>query len=252
MFRRPSASPRPPLRQRAYPCAPLAPGTLGVVAPQPAAGSAFSDQPSVPVPTLLAIQQLLQAHSSDSVPAIRVFSPQYEDIKVCVQVELLPDSDFAYYRNQLNRQITAWLAPWRSDSSQALPIGGSNSNMNDLYVYLANQPGVARVVMLCALHVFAQGASCHTRWLGRDDALTPSTPWSVLVPARQHFISPPPQRYGIGQMVAAKTYELRACPGTSPSAGQPAVSLLFPEPACFGPARYCTRARAPWSKNLTT
>ena len=193
------------LRQRTYPCAPLAPGALGVVVvPQPAAGSAFSAQPSVPVPTLLAIRQLLLAHSSASVPDIWVFSPQYEDIKVCVQVELLPDSDFAYYRNQLNRQITAWLAPWRSDSSQALPLGGGNSTMNDLYVYLANQPSVARVVMLSALHVFAQGAQRCTRWLGRDDALIPSTPWSVLIPARQHFISPPPQRYGIGQMVVGE------------------------------------------------
>jgi len=76
--------------------------------------------------------------------------------------------------------------------------------MNDLYVYLANQPSVARVVMLSALHVFAQGEQRCTRWLGRDDALIPSTPWSVLVPARQHFISPPPQRYGIGQMVVGE------------------------------------------------
>lgn len=193
------------LRQRAYPSAPLAPGALGVVVvPQPAADHTFSAQPCVPVPTLLAIRQLLLAHSSASVPDIRVFSPEYEEIKVCVQIELVPDSDFAYYRHQLNRQISDWLAPWRSDSSQALPIGGGNSNMNDLYVYLANQPYVRKVGTLYALHVFSQGAQRHTRWLVRDDELIPSTPWSVLAPARQHFISPPPQCYGIGQMVVGE------------------------------------------------
>ena len=149
-------------------------------------------------------RQLLLAHSSASVPDIRVFSPEYEEIKVCVQIELVPDSDFAYYRHQLNRQISDWLAPWRSDSSQALPIGGGNSNMNDLYVYLANQPYVRKVGTLYALHVFSQGAQRHTRWLVRDDELIPSTPWSVLAPARQHFISPPPQCYGIGQMVVGE------------------------------------------------
>jgi hypothetical protein len=192
-------------RARQYRCDAVPPGSVGVVVvPQPPQDAAHAAKPVVPVGSLLQIRQLLLRHCSASFTKLLVLSPQYEELKVCLRVELEPDCDFVYYRHQLNDAISAWLAPWRTDGSAPLAIGGGTLNMNDLYVFLANFAGVARVVELSALHIFEYGGKRLTRWLKRDEALMPATPWSVLVPAEQHFITDSDESYGIGNMAVGE------------------------------------------------
>lgn len=189
------------LLTHAYHCAAVPPGSVGLVlVPQPAQNALHAARPSVPVARLLEIREWLLQRSATTFRNLLVFSPQYEEVKVCMTFELQPDCDFIFVRGRLNDAISAWLAPWRTQAGQALAIGGNASSVNDLYVFLIAQAGVALLDKLQVLHVYELAGKRVSRWLKRDDVLMPATPWSVLVPAKRHFITSSKQRYGIGQM----------------------------------------------------
>lgn len=172
-------------------------GRVGlVVAPCPVG----SPRPALPVSSQRRIRDALLTHCPPGLRDLWVFAPEYETVKICAQLTVNPSCDFVYLRHTLNTALSAWLAPWRSDARQPLPIGGDGRSMNDLYVYLADQPDVDTVEQLFALHVYTLNGQRHTRWLSRDDALTPSSPWAALIPADNHTLTRDSLPYGIGQL----------------------------------------------------
>jgi len=182
------------------------PGSVGlVVVPRPPNNAQHAPRPTVTAGILAQIKSYVLQHSAATFRNLQVLSPQYEEIKICVQVVMKTDGDYAYYERRLNDAISDWLAPWRRDRTIPLPIGGNASNINDLNVFIANHECVAQVIALePALHMFEKNGKRQTRWLRQDDPLIPSSPWSVLVPAARHYITTTAQPYGIGQMAVGQ------------------------------------------------
>lgn len=194
------------------------PGVIGMVL-VPHSGAADGDPatPVVSVGLLLEIQQWLAAHASAALRGLRAFSPQYEQLKVCVQLDLAHHADAGACLLRLEAAIPGWLAPWRQ-AGGLLPIGGDGRGVDDLAAWLAAGEGVVRVAELKVLHVYEDDGVRRARWLVRGQPLAPSVPWAVLVPAARHAIAiGRHDAYGIGRLAVGQDDMSFAAP--QPGAG---------------------------------
>ncbi|RDU97548.1 baseplate J/gp47 family protein [Trinickia dinghuensis] len=201
------------VRAKGYDCARLPAGTLKlVVVPQPAQGKNHPARPKISLDELALIRSALLQRTVVTLRDLSVANPVYEEVKVVLQIDLRAEPEThlnsgkaaAYDLSSLDRDMSSWLAPWRDDRSIALPVGGdpSNRNVNDLQAFIVNRVGAERVarLQLNVLHSYERGGARATRWFGRDEALMPSSPWAVLIPAASHFIGSCDERYGIDSM----------------------------------------------------
>lgn len=229
------------LHAAARPLLPLRPGVVAMVlVPQPDASEGAAGAPVLAAGRLLDIAQWLRGHASAALRSLRVFSPQYEELKVCVQLDSQAGAPASVHR--LDAAISAWLAPWRG-SGGALPIGGDGRGVDDLAAWLGADADVLRVRSLQVLHTFEVGAEQHARWLVRGQPFTPRFPWSVMLPAAHHAIALNGEAaYGIGQLavgqdvmvVGAVPAGLVLAPGAAPGVLRPVRLALSALPRVGG------------------
>jgi hypothetical protein len=154
---------------------PIAPGyVLLAVIPdlrQLQAGNSF--EPKVPVSMLEDIETKMQARTSSFV-RFRAMNPRYEKIDFCITVQLMPDRDETYFREQLKEDIREFLAPWAVGKYDKLTFGQC-VNRSDIINFIETLEYVDYIV---SMDMFSEFEAIGQPGLAE---VCPVTPRSILI-----------------------------------------------------------------------
>jgi len=180
-------------------CQPHPGWTLVVAIPQ-------TDNPNLAyMPTLcnadlMDIQAFLRKHSSPFAQ-IEVRNPNYERVQIRCSVMFKSGLGGGFLIQQLNREIVQFMSPWSRANSQ--PKLGNIVRGNDIVAFIQSRDYISYVTQFSMLKIskdvavgYSLGDTASDDLEQSTDAqdrernvLEPSKPWSVLVPASEHYIS---------------------------------------------------------------
>jgi hypothetical protein len=148
--------------------------------------------PKVGYHVLSDIEQYLSLLCSPFVD-FRVINPVYELLKVTCSVKLKDKNihEGGQIWNELHSTITDFICPWLKEG--VLQLGGSVSKM-EVLTMIKEHPAVAHATGFSMIQVYEkpddffllQDTAVQDR---KAEVLTPSRPWSVLVPVSEHSIT---------------------------------------------------------------
>ncbi|MCL6404621.1 hypothetical protein EXT70_02805 [Dickeya dadantii] len=180
------------------------------------------------------IQTWLQTVASPGA-AIAVRSPVYEKVQVRCSVAFQPGHHPGQALRRLNRDISAYLCPWREDSiSQGF---GASVALRQIEAFIAHLDYVRFVTGFSLITIrqagLGQSDGQTPRWRLTDSAalashhqtgdpavnspnltgLTPRYPWNIILPVEQHdlrlisdFRPRPPEAIGIGDLTIGDSF----------------------------------------------
>ncbi len=132
-------------------------------------------EPRVSTATLNTIQSYINGLNSMHVNA-EVINPNYEKVRIELEVQFHKGYDENYYQKELQKAITKFLSPWAFDETKAVTFG-IKLHKSVLINYIEKLPYVDYIQ-----HVKMNGnATIHT--------IAPSTPKSILVSDKEHRVS---------------------------------------------------------------
>lgn len=135
-------------------------------------------QPRVSNALLLKISNYLAQRNSLHVKT-HVINPDYEEVKVSLEVEFRSGFDIPFHLNQMNKDIQKYLSPWAFDENQNIQFG-IVLHRSQLVNYIDELPYVDYVSNLSMSHNGKnQLRQCQ-----------PSSPKAILVSAKSHDLKP--------------------------------------------------------------
>ena len=182
------------------------------------------------------MQSFLQKKASSFVE-IEVINPAVEYLLVNCSVMFKPEDNGGYYLNLLNNDISEFLFPATKTKDSIGGIGGKVVP-NVLWSYIGNLPYIETVADVKIEQIVRKGPDDYS--LGvfkRDEAIMASTPWSVLIPFKQHHIVSTisekelkPVEIGLGQMEIGLDFILSAEKPEPEAAGANGENKNPPQP----------------------
>ncbi len=148
---------------------------------------------------------------------IEVRNPVYEQVQVRCTVRFSGGFKSGFYFNRLDHDISNFICPWRETGYRAR--FGWSIRQKDIESYIRGLDYVEFSTDFSMLHITQDNAGCYS--LGdtardRQDAkvvIGPRYPWSLAVPARQHYIEATtsarpiePQVTGIDELEIGNTF----------------------------------------------
>jgi hypothetical protein len=157
---------------------PVAPGyvLLAVIPDLNQLKAARSFEPKAPVSLLEAIEAGLKKVVSPFV-RLRIMNPRYEKVDFCLRVKLLPGKDEVYYKEELKKDISEFLAPWAIGEYDKL-VFGQSVNRSDMIRFLESRGYIDYITDLKMVHT-ESGKNISTS--GDANEVVPITPRSILV-----------------------------------------------------------------------
>ncbi|SHF73978.1 baseplate J/gp47 family protein [Flavobacterium defluvii] len=134
-------------------------------------------QPRVSTATLNKVKNHIDKLNSLHVTTY-VINPNYEEVKVDLKVKFKPGFDENFYLQQLNSDIIKFLSPWALDKNIPIVFGVS-IHLSQIINYIEK---LGYVDFLQDVKLLKNGALS-------DKIAAPSNPKSILVSAKNHFIS---------------------------------------------------------------
>ena len=138
-------------------------------------------QPRLPMARLDEIGAWLQAHAPEAAQ-YRVRNARFLQITIETTVQMRPDFDPAYYKEQLDAELTRFLAPWAFDDSADIAFG-STIYAGQILNFIEERPYIDFVTNLSLIWEDFEGKRQST-----FDALPPPEPNVVWVSAQNHTI----------------------------------------------------------------
>lgn len=119
---------------------------------------------------------------------LEVINPKVEYLIVRGIIEFMPGEEGGYYDKKINEDVNAFLSPVYSLKDSNEGIGGVVVP-NSVVGFLEDQPYVKSVKKMAIEHIIQKGANSFSLGIfNGGQEITPSTPWSVLVPYEEHHI----------------------------------------------------------------
>ncbi len=190
---------------------------LIVVVPHPRDGSVRAcSGPMLNAVTLNQIKSMLQQLASPFVQ-IEVRNPVYEKVQVRCTVKFTHEGMSGFYERQLDQEISDYICPW-TDIGYKARFGWS-IRQKDAESYIRSLDYVEFVTNFSMLHITVDAENRYR--LGdtakgrkqQDMEVKPRMPWSLVVPARHHFIETTPvarsieaQMTGIDELEIGNTF----------------------------------------------
>lgn len=135
-------------------------------------------QPRVSNALLLKISNYLSQRNSLHVKT-HVINPDYEEVKVSLEVKFKSGVDIPFHLNQMNRDIQKYLSPWAFDENQYIQFGVVLYR-SQLVNYMDELPYVDYVANLSISH----------KGKNQLRQCQPSSPKAILVSAKSHDLKP--------------------------------------------------------------
>ena len=162
------------------------------------------------------MRSFLQQHASPFV-RIEVRNPVYERVQVRCRVKFSGGYQAGYFVNRLNRDISGFICPWQPGGYHAR--FGWRIRKKDIESHLQALDYVEFITKFSMLHITRNEEGRY----GLDDTardstdpevqIEPSFPWSLALPASQHFIETtssaetiPPNETGIDELEVGTTF----------------------------------------------
>ena len=195
-----------------------APGNvLVVVVPQTdSSPSAKCKRAKVGAIELERIRSFLQGLASSFV-CFEVRNPVYEQVQVRCTVKFVAGLSDGVYINRLNKAISDYICPWQEQGYKAR--FGWNIRQKEIESYIRELEYVDFITNFSMLHISVDGEESHTLFdsavaQGSNDALIrPHYPWSLVIPARSHYIetiqsahSIKPELTGVNELEIGSTF----------------------------------------------
>lgn len=134
-----------------------------------------SFEPKVPVSLLEKITEALKKITSPFA-RIKVVNPRYEQVNFCLQVKLVPGRDENYYKEQIRKDLSEFLAPWAVGQFDKLTFGQA-INRSDIVRFLEGRDYLDYIIELKMRHADDE---TNQQPVDQQEVL-PLTPRSILV-----------------------------------------------------------------------
>lgn len=143
-------------------------------------------EPRVSLEKLIEIKEFI-AERSSSFSDIIVSNPNYEKVKVKLNVKFKKGYDVGYYLRKLNQEIKEFLSPWLFNEMQQVNFGES---IHGSYIlnFIEKREYVDFVTNFVLFHIVNNEIINHNQSIRTNVKVTPTTPTSVLVSDDQHII----------------------------------------------------------------
>lgn len=163
---------------------PVAPGyvLIAVIPDLNQLKAARSFEPKAPVSLLESIEATLKKLTSPFV-RLRIMNPRYEKVNFCLRVKLLPGKDEVYYKEELKKDISEFLAPWAIGEYDKLAFG-QPIDRSDIIRFLESRDYLDYIVDLKMVHADTAGTDISEMTEEQQQKLlpiVPITPRSILV-----------------------------------------------------------------------
>jgi hypothetical protein len=164
----------------------------------------------LPMSTLELVAHHLQALASPLIRQITVRNLSYERLKVFFKVLFKSNHQTSVGIAQLNQTIIEFLQPWQSEALPYLDIGIGSIAVLDIARLIRKQAFVERLGPVTVQQSWHDATGFHMVVLDESGVARSKSPWSVLVSATQHGITPvaasagssiPATVMGIGSLV---------------------------------------------------
>ncbi|WP_203292779.1 baseplate J/gp47 family protein [Luteirhabdus pelagi] len=112
----------------------------------------------------------------------KIENPQYEEVRVSLKVKFHKGFDALFYTKQLDEDIKKYLSPWTFETISKINFGGT-VHRSTLISWMETLPYVDYLDSVVLEHRISE-TTAYTEKI----AVTPSSPKSILVSAKQHHI----------------------------------------------------------------
>ncbi|WP_186757804.1 baseplate J/gp47 family protein [Echinicola salinicaeni] len=147
-------------------------------------------QPRVSQATLNEVGTFVNELNTFHVKA-KVINPNYEEVKVSVNVKFKEGLDASYYIGQIKEDIKRFLSPWAYDQKVTVEFGVT-LHKSQLIHYLEELAYVDYLENLILMKRQPDSAPCEPKFeeVLEKDFIRPSNPKSILVSFKEHEVSP--------------------------------------------------------------
>ncbi len=153
-------------------------------------------EPRLSKATLNTIERYINTLNSYHVTA-KVINPVYEPVTIKLDVSFYEGLDANFYEKQLNDDIIRLLSPWANDETQEVVFGIElhRSVLVDYIEKLSYVDYIQNIVMTQELTVLKDQENSEVPLVEKqtkieESLVSPSTPISILVSAKEHSINP--------------------------------------------------------------
>ncbi|HHJ80184.1 MAG TPA: hypothetical protein ENJ65_00970 [Candidatus Tenderia electrophaga] len=149
---------------------------------------------------LCRIRHFVQSHSSAFVK-LEVRNPVYEQVQVRCTVKFVTGMSDAAWVKRMNQDIVEYLSPWKRAGGQAR--FGWSIRQKDIESYLRELDYVSFITNFSMLHITLDQEHLYRlddtarQQQGSDMQIRPRFPWSLVLPAKHHFIETMPTAHSI-------------------------------------------------------
>lgn len=158
---------------------------------------------------LLEVEEYFSHNISSAVKVVDAIPPVYEDIMVRCEVTLnWTNYSKASSRAILSKAINRIIAPWQKKREP--PILGYSFTLQELYDKIDRLNQIEKIIQLSVIHLYQNYDNKHIykEYANLEDIIYPSTPYSILVPHKDHLFISEQDSYGINEMKIAETYTI--------------------------------------------
>ena len=137
------------------------------------------------------IRAFLQGLASSFV-RFEVRNPVYEQVQVRCTVKFVGGVSDGVYINRLNKAISDYICPWQQQGYKAR--FGWNIRQKEIESYIRDLDYVDFVTNFSMLHISVDGTEHYSlfdsaaRQVSNDAQIRPHYPWSLVMPAKRHYI----------------------------------------------------------------
>ena len=179
---------------------------LAVIPKRSSRAGAERQKPMASSRLLLKIEQHFAGRTPAQVRCVDAVNPLYEEVMVRCRVCFKKRYSSALYRAILSDLLDSRIAPWQKTSG--VPSFGDSLDVEDIRQAIRQEEYVDDVQHLSLVVVGKNGENTYAlREYGEPHRrVSPSTPYSIFVPAREHLLEADgPSGFGIGEMAVDKS-----------------------------------------------
>ncbi|WP_268121965.1 baseplate J/gp47 family protein [Roseivirga pacifica] len=172
------------------------PGAVRVVVVPAIEASVNSNYPRVSKQSLKEIGDFLDKHSSPFVNT-EVINAHFQKVRIICKVRFDGAESNNYYQDKIQEDIRMYLNPWLNDYKMPL-VFGKRIYKSEVLTFLEQLDYVAFVTEFSLVNIkqrrgrfsFYDTAAEQTEASGNQNEIRPDFPWSILVSAQKHDITP--------------------------------------------------------------
>lgn len=156
---------------------------------------------------ILSVEDFLQNCVSESVTAVDVINPEYEELMIRCKVSFKRHFSSGTSRRRLKALCDDMIAPWQED--RKIPRFDYYLSVRNILDTILKQEYIRKVEELSVIRLAEREAEYFiiNEYKNEDDIIKPSVPYGIFVPAREHlFLYEVEGDFGINEMTVDDTF----------------------------------------------